>query len=279
MGVGVRLISRVGGVVIVLRISIGIDTSSLGRGVVSAVGTVAGAFHLLVCYGVRAGHGTTSIAGFVAGAHIRATGGETASCTSTTSQLSVTSGVIALLAVPEVTLARARRVVVSWRWAEALLLAVMTDERDLDQGGNDEENGGDNGNGEHGGVQAASQAEMDGICDLAVTARAGETAVLVGGTITDRCLDIAFARAGATAGQDCNGNHATGEAEIEDNGEEGEKSNAPETTGQKHGEDEVDNGGAGNAFDGFFRFGDEFIAVSEDGEEIAWANISAWFDE
>lgn len=54
-------------------------------------------------------------------------------------ELGVLSGGLLWLALPEAGLAGTRSVVISWRWAEALLLLMVTDKENLHQRSDEEE--------------------------------------------------------------------------------------------------------------------------------------------
>ncbi len=67
---------------------------------------------------------------------------------------------------------------------------------------------------------------------------------------TNRRPHIAFARAGAIASQDSDGDHGAAEAEVEDDGEDRQARDTAEAACQEDGEGEVDDCRARDAFDG-----------------------------
>lgn len=184
-------------------------------------------------------------------------------------------GRVALLATEhaKALLAIAARVVVIRGGPEALLLLVMAHERDLHTGGAKEEDSCDDGDGESGGVEVTSMAEGKGVNDIAVITGAkslrAEATVGVGWASAEGGIDVALAGRGAVAGQDEDGNHASAEAKVKDDGENGQAGNAAEAACQDCREDEVDAGGTGDAFDCLLPCGYlNILAIGEDGEEL-----------
>lgn len=167
----------------------------------------------------------------------------------------------------------ARGVVVRRRRTEALLLAVVAPDVDLQDGADEEEDGSDDGDSEAGGLEPARETEIGEIGRVLARADTESCLAVTGGlrvcgAATEWGADGARARAGAVAEQHGHGDEGGDEEEVEDDGEEGEEGLPAQEAGEQDGEDEVQTGGAGDGLNGFGRSADDEIAVGEHGEEV-----------
>ena|ERR1700722_11181840 len=129
--------------------SSGIWSSSRGGCIVSECIAIALLAGLGLCQGIRPVHSGANVAGVVA----RLNGASAGSC-----HLRISGIADFLVASPEWRTTSTRCVVISWRWAVALLLLVMSDEEDLENGCDDEEEDIDDCDGEDGCLEATSLA-------------------------------------------------------------------------------------------------------------------------
>jgi hypothetical protein len=144
-----------------------------------------------------------------------------------------------LLLTAEQTLAVARGVVVGWAWSQALLLLMVAHEHDLHGGGAEEEEGGDDGDGEDGSVELAGCAQVDcvGVVLALISTKSIAAEAVVGccWSITERCLDVALARVGSIACQDSDGDHCSGEEDVENDSDDREARDAAQAACQDNG--------------------------------------------
>jgi len=210
-------------------------TGTGGRGVVAGVGAIW--LNLLVNASGTA-DGSTGVGGVVAGAGVGVSDRETTSACSS-AELSLTSGVL-VLASEEALAPGAGGVAVGWARSEALLLLVVSDEDDLHDGGDEENDGTDNGDSKASLVHAASSTILDTVSGLVALNAVGseaEAEVVLGSA--NGGADNARARSRAFARQNCKGDEATDEGDVENNSEECEKADTAKAAGQEDSEDGV----------------------------------------
>ncbi len=223
-----------------------------GRGVgtvgVSAVGVAVGAIGVTICNNWRCSVARLSVL------HV---------------------GRVGLILAAEETwlLAGTRGVVVGWAWAEALLLAVMTDKEHLHSCGDKKEESANDGDGKCGCVESACKSEVDGISDVLALATAdairAKSVVCVRWAAANWGVDVALARVRTVACQNRDRNKSGGEEHVEDKGEEGEECDSAEAARQHDGEDQVENRGAGNTLNSLLPLCDGVVPVGLHGEEVA----------
>ena len=118
---------------------------------------------------------------------------------------------------------------------------------------------------ESSGVELACKSKVYRVRDIALGSFAEpfatETTILVRRSSAEGSVDSAFARVRAVAGHDGDCNHAAGEEDVEDDGEECQEGNAAEAACQADREDEVNDGGSRDAFNGFLPCWDVNVAV------------------
>ena len=186
--------------------------------------------------------------------------------------LSVPVGV--LLAVPEVALSRAASVVVGRARAETLLLLVLADKEDLEDSGDEEQERGNDRHGKYGSVHAASVAWRDRVGEVLALSSAetivAEALRFVGISVANAKRGVygSGARGGTVAGQDSDGNEATDEEDVKDNGCKGEKADTTEAACEDHGSDGVHDSNAGDALNSLLPSGNALVAVGLYREEV-----------
>lgn len=119
------------------------------------------------------------------------------------------------VALPELD-AGALSVAVARAGAKRLLLLVVAGKAHLDEGGDEEEEGAEDGDGEAGCVEAAGRAERGGVGDLVALAVAAEAFLGVGVAVAEGRLDGARAAVGAVACEYGDGDHAAAAEKVED---------------------------------------------------------------
>lgn len=160
--------------------------------------------------------------------------------------------VVLWLSLPKLAVAGARGIVVGWGRSEALLLAVVSDQGNLEQGGKEEKERADDGDSKRGGVESAGKAKLGEVGSSVTAAKAESVGAIarisrVGRTVTKRSDDIALAGRSAVSGEPCKRNEATDKGNVEDDGDECEEWNAAEEAGQDNGKDEVKHCGSADS--------------------------------
>lgn len=171
--------------------------------------------------------------------------------------LGVLSGVGLAVSLPEWSLAGTLGVVVGGGWAEALFLLVMTSQQELEDSSHQEEENGTNGDGEAGGVQAAC---------ITIVARA--RSCFSGQAITDGGIDKTSAAVGTVAGIVGDGGKASGKADVEEDGDEGEDSDTAQAQGEENTKDGVQSRSTGHTLNGLLPGRDGHVMSRQDGEEV-----------
>jgi hypothetical protein len=196
-------------------------------------------------------HGRASHASLVAGAVAGSGDG-------TGGHFSVTGRVNLAVALPEGAASGAGGVVVLGAWAETLLGLVVLGQRELHGGGDEEEEDVEDGHGEAGSVQGASIAPVT-----------STESIFARQASADRSIDNTLAGVGTVARVVGDGGETADEAEIEEDGDEGEEGNAAEAESEKNSEDGVENGSARHALNGLFPCWNADVVLGEDGQVVA----------
>jgi len=188
-------------------------------------------------------------------------------------KLGILLGVLVLATEETATSAGAGGVVVVWRWAEALLLLVVTNKGDLHERCEDEEDSADNRDGESSGVEFAGKAkvwEVSGVLAATESETIGAvTRTLVAGwSVSERCLNVAFAAVGAVAGQDGHGDKGTNHANIKNDCKETEEADATKAASQEDSKDGVNAGNARKTLNSLLPSCDGQVAVGEDRKKV-----------
>jgi len=185
--------------------------------------------------------------------------------------LSIAVGVS--LAVPELALGRAIGVVVGRAGTEALLLLVLAHKEDLEESCDEEEESGNDGHREHGGVHAASVARRDRVGEVLALSSA-ETVVAkplrVGISVANTQWGVDDASAGGSAmtGQHSDCDEASDEQDVKDDCSEGEEADAAKAAGEDHGSDGVHNSDARDALNSLLPSRDALVAIGLYREEV-----------
>ena len=158
----------------------------------------------------------------------------------------ITSIVATSVATPEWTTTNTGCVVVGWGRSVTLLLLVMTDKENLEDGSEEEE---DTTNGISIGVKIKEEIRShvdDGDRKDSFLQSASPTIIevvvcsIVTGARTQRCVDCcAGAFFGPMSGEDCNGNVTGEEADVEDDGQKGEEADPSQAKGQEDTEEAI----------------------------------------
>jgi hypothetical protein len=124
-----------------------------------------------------------------------------------------------------------------------------------------------------GSVETAGQLEIRSVGGITIIAESKAILAIAGRILASRStaqrrVDVARAAVDAITGQDRNGNHATGEEEIQHDGKEGEDADTAEAAGQNDSKDHVEHGSAAQALDGLLPCCDRQITVRQDGQEV-----------
>lgn len=207
------------GLIVGGRVSVGssatIDGIAASRG---GVVTRAGRL-MVVVSSVGSSNGGASVGSVVARAVVMSGswGSESTAGSRNSSNLRVagSGGSVGLSALPElhtgtlgVSVRRAR--------AKALLLLVVAHEEDLEQGTEQEEDGGNDSDGKAGSVELANGTKRGRVGNLVAAAVGTKSLFGPSRTIAKRSLDISRAFGGTVTSQDGNGNHGTAAEDVEE---------------------------------------------------------------
>ena len=150
---------------------------------------------------------------------------------------------------------------------------MVADEEDLDNGRDEEEKDVDDGDGEDGCLEAAGTIQVRCVGDVLASSESESIRPILGrlgvrGPASKYRVDVASARPRSMAVDPRNRHVAANEADVQDDGEEGEEADAAQEEGEEYGEEQVEHRGARHALNGSDPVVDGQLVICKDGEEV-----------